>query len=1035
MLLLCVVGQRRLLATGAAAASPVVALSRAVSLPSWRGFSSTSTSPRPILPEESFLNASNAVMLDEMYELWKRDPSAVSASFATYFEKMEQGVEYEKAVPKNPPPRPLSNKGSGAGGGTIASEKDLSDVSKLTQLIRSFRVRGHLATDLDPLGIVKPRQVPELDPGFYGFTDADWDRKFLVGTTLGLHPASESYHWQSMRDIVEKLRNAYCGKVGLEYFHITDPEQRAFLGEWMESNKLYRPMEHSERLAVLNGLIVADNFENFLKKKHQAAKRFGLEGGEALIPGLEMMVRKAAGEKMKRILIGMPHRGRLSVLGNIMEKPFRQIFSEFSGALPMEEMLVDNSGDVKYHLGAATKREINGHEIGLSVAANPSHLEAVNPVVVGKTRAKQHLAGGDKNHAMSVLIHGDAAFAGQGIVPETLAFSDLKHYNTGGTIHIVVNNQIGFTTDPSKARSTPYCSDVAKMVGAPILHVNGEDPEAVARCFELALDYRQKFHKDVVVDMYCYRKHGHNEGDEPRFTQPHMYSVIDKKPSNLEIYKRVLLEKGLVSKQEIEELENKFQEKLELEWEASKGYKPTQKDWLEEKWEGYKSMREKGMIKNTGVPVEVLRDLIKRMTKIPEGFELHKGVQKVYDYRRSVADAESHESIVNWGLGEQLAFATLLRENITVRLSGQDVERGTFSHRHAVVHDQNSVDKEYIPLSNLFDDQGTFRVANSHLSELAVLGFELGYSLESPRLLVLWEAQFGDFANGAQIIIDQYVASGEAKWNRQSGLVMLLPHGYEGQGPEHSSARLERFLQLSSDDPEAFPLLPSRDQQLQKVNWSVVNVTTPANFFHVLRRQIHRDYRKPLVVMSPKRLLRQRECSSSLDEFSEKFGFQEIIPEQKPETLVGEEDIKRVILCSGQIYYDLVEMRALKKKNDVAIVRVEEISPFPYSGVRDQVDKYPNAEVIWAQEECQNGGAWSFVEPRIAAALKDSSKRRPLYYGRETSASPATGFAKVHEYEKNAILEGALGISDAPPGGIGPQPNHLQRFTNGMYGS
>ncbi|KAG0477476.1 hypothetical protein HPP92_014317 [Vanilla planifolia] len=803
--------------------------------------------------------------------------------------------------------------------------------------------------------------------------------------------------------------------------HIPDRDKCNWLRERIETLKP-RGYSQQRREVILDRLIWSSQFENFLAKKWPAQKRFGLEGAETLIPGMKEMFDRSADLGVESIVIGMPHRGRLNVLGNVVRKPLRHIFSEFDKKKHKDEDgLYTGTGDVKYHLGTSYDRPTRGGKrIHLSLVANPSHLEAVDPVVVGKTRAKQYYSNdANRIHNMGVLIHGDGSFAGQGVVYETLHLSGLPNYTTGGTIHIVVNNQVAFTTDPRAGRSSQYCTDVAKALNAPIFHVNGDDVEAVVYVSELAAEWRQTFHSDVVVDIVCYRRHGHNEGDEPSYTQPKMYQVIRNHPSALEIYQKKLVESGTFSVEDIEKINNKVETILNEEFNNSKEYTPIKRDWLSAYWAGFKSPEQISRIRNTGVKPEILKRVGEAITSIPDNFKPHKGVKRVFDQRAQMI--RTGEGI-DWAVGEALAFATLIVEGNHVRLSGQDVERGTFSHRHAVIHDQETGEK-YCPLDHLIMNQNDemFTVSNSSLSEFAVLGFEMGYSMENPNSLVLWEAQFGDFANGAQVIFDQFLSSGESKWLRQIGLVLLLPHGYDGQGPEHSSARLERFLQMSDDNPYVIPEMdPTLRKQIQESNWQVVNVTTPANYFHVLRRQLHRDFRKPLIVMSPKSLLRHKDCKSNLSEFDDVAGhpgfdkqgtrFKRLIKDQNDHRAV-EEGINRLVLCSGKVYYELDEERKEKGRNDVAICRVEQLCPFPYDLAQRELKRYPNAEIVWCQEEPMNMGAYHYIVPRLGTAMK-SVGRGTLddikYVGRAPSAATATGFWSVHEKEQKELVEKAL---------------------------
>jgi len=840
---------------------------------------------------------------------------------------------------------------------------------------------------------------------------------------------------QTLRSVLARLKQAYCGSVGYEYMHITDREKCNWLRERIET-PTQRAYSKRRKLIMLDRLAWADLFEAFLSNKYSAAKRFGLEGAETLIPGMKELIDRAAELDVSSIVIGMPHRGRLNVLANVVRKPLSSIFAEFaSGVRPAAAVAAEGeaytgSGDVKYHLGTSYDRPtLRGAAIHLSLVANPSHLEAVNTVVQGKVRAKQYYdKDTERGRTLPILLHGDGAFAGQGIVYESLDMSGLPDYTVGGTIHIVVNNQVAFTTDPKSSRSSPYCTDVAKGLGVPVLHVNGDDVEAVAHACELAAEWRQRWKSDVVVDLVCYRRYGHNEIDDPMFTQPLMYKVIRSHRNAHQQYADRLVREGSVTPDEVAAIQNRVQSVLESEFAASKTLAALPADWLAERshWGGFKAPNQLSRIRNTGVPNELLQDVGRVVTTLPEGFTPHRAIARVYEARRA-ALAQPAEPSVDWALAEALALGTLLREGFHVRLSGQDVERGTFSHRHAVLHDQ-ATGARYRPLCAA-GPPGLFTVSNSSLSEFGVLGFELGYSMESPAQLVLWEAQFGDFANGAQVMIDQFISSGEAKWLRQSGLVMLLPHGYDGQGPEHSSARLERYLQQSDESPFSIPdMNADTRRQIQNSNWQVCNVTTPANYFHLLRRQVHRDFRKPLILMAPKNLLRHPKCKSSLNEFDDLDDatngqgtrFKRLIMDaaetERSRTPPPKKDVKRLVMCSGKVYYELDAEREAKSGGQagstatgVAIVRVEQLAPFPWDLVLRELRRYPDAEVVWAQEEPQNMGAFMHVLPRLQTAL--AAEGRPTavrYAGRPPSASTATGFGGQHALEQAALLKDAL---------------------------
>ena len=875
-------------------------------------------------------------------------------------------------------------KAAAAGKSDADVEQAAQDSIRAMMLIRTYRVRGHLAADLDPLGLAKRELPADLTPEFHGLSGPALSRPIYLGGALGFETAT-------VPEIVEVLQRNYCGKVGLEYMHINDLEERRFLQERMEGRDAEIRFTPEGKQAILAKVIEGEQWEKFLARKYVGTKRFGLDGGESMIPALEAVIKYGGVRGVQEIVIGMAHRGRLNVLANVMGKPYRAIFSEFAGGAsnPAD---VGGSGDVKYHLGTSSDREFDGVKVHLSLVPNPSHLEAVNPVVLGKARASQ-VARGDAegSQVLPVLLHGDAAFAGQGIVAEILALSGLPGYGTGGTIHFIINNQVGFTTSPQFARSSPYPSDIAKMVQAPILHVNGDDPEAVTFACKLAIEYRQEFKRDIVIDMWCYRRFGHNEGDEPSFTQPLMYAAIRNHPPVSDIYGARLVQEGVVDRAWIDERIAEFTGVLENQFEAAKTYLPNKADWFEGRWTGLgrpETPETERRNADTGVPEDVAREVGRILTTVPEGLTVHKTLQRIIDARRQMF--ESGEGF-DWATAEALAFGTLLREGSQVRLSGQDSGRGTFSHRHSVWVDQTDGHK-YIPLCEV--RPGRFEVRDSPLSEFGVLGFEYGYALSDPRTLVLWEAQFGDFANGAQVIIDQFIASGEAKWLRANGLVMLLPHGYEGQGPEHSSARPERYLQLCAED-----------------NMQVANCTTPANYFHILRRQMHRDFRKPLVIMTPKSLLRHKLAVSRLTDFRDDSHFMRILSDPNAP---ADADVKRLVLCSGKIAYELMEARDKAGDRNTSIVRIEQLYPFPSEPLVKRLKSMTNLEeVVWAQEEPKNNGYWNFVEPFVEDCLVQAGvkPRRPAYAGRRSSASPATGLAKRHAAEQAALIADALGHS------------------------
>ncbi|MBX3563223.1 MAG: 2-oxoglutarate dehydrogenase E1 component [Sphingomonas sp.] len=944
--------------------------------------------------------------VETMYKRFKADPASIEAGWRTWFEGLEgsaQGPSWKQAnwpptetdaltaaldpTQMEPAPKPAKGGGAAAAPKAPPSQDDIAraagDSIRAMMLIRTYRVRGHLAANLDPLGLARQDLPADLRTEYHGFTDADIDRPVYLGGVLGLQ-------WGTVREIVDILRRNYCGNVGLEYMHIADVEERRFLQDRMEGKDKEIQFSPEGKKAILSKVIEAEQWERFCGKKYVGTKRFGLDGGESMIPAMEAIIKYGGATGVREIVYGMAHRGRLNMLANVMSKPFRVIFHEFGGGSSNPDD-VAGSGDVKYHLGTSTDREFDGVSVHMSLVANPSHLEAADPVVLGKVRALQTVRGDLAEHTqvLPVLIHGDAAFAGQGIVWECLGFSGIRGYNTGGCIHFVINNQIGFTTSPQFARSSPYPSDVAKGVMAPILHVNGDDPEAVTFACKVATEYRQTFKRDVVIDMWCYRRFGHNEGDEPSFTQPLMYAKIRNHPGVSEIYAKRLVEQGVIDAGFAAQKVQQFTDLLEGEFEAGKAYLPNKADWFAGRWSGLGAPADGETARrsvDTGIEKKLFDSLGRTLTEVPEGLQIHKTLGRVLDAKREMF--RSGENF-DWATGEALAFGALLSEGYGVRLSGQDSGRGTFSQRHAVWVDQTDEHK-YVPLATI--PHGNFEVLDSPLSEYGVLGFEYGYAGADPKTLVLWEAQFGDFANGAQIMIDQFIASGEAKWLRANGLVMLLPHGYEGQGPEHSSARPERFLQLCAQD-----------------NMQVANITTPANYFHLLRRQMRRNFRKPLVQMTPKSLLRHKLAVSSAAEFQGDSQFRRILSDP---SAPADKDVKRLVLCTGKVAYDLIEARDAAGDKNTAIVRIEQLYPFPGEPLTARLKKMGNLEeVVWAQEEPKNNGYWFFVEPLIEQCIIDAriKPRRPRYAGRAAAASPATGLMKRHQAEQGALVADALG--------------------------
>ena len=868
-----------------------------------------------------------------------------------------------------------------------AMEQAASDSIRAMMLLRTYRVRGHLAADLDPLGLTQRELPADLTPEYHGFAGDAQDRPVFVGGNLGLQ-------WTTVRELADILRANYCGKVGFEYMHIADVEERRFIQDRIEGGDKSIDFTANGKKAMLAAVIRGEQYEKFLGKKYVGTKRFGLDGGESMIPALEAVIKYGSQRGVRDIVYGMAHRGRLNILANVMAKPYRVIFHEFSGGTANPED-VGGSGDVKYHLGTSADREFDGIKVHMSLMPNPSHLETVDPIVLGKVRAYQasrdDIGKGKHKQVLPVLIHGDAAFAGQGIVWECFGFSGVRGYNTGGCIHFIVNNQIGFTTSPQFSRGSPYPSDVAKGVQAPIIHVNGDDPEAVTFACKLAIDYRQSFGRDIVVDMWCYRRFGHNEGDEPGFTQPLMYQRIRQHPPVSELYAKRLVEEGVIDRNWAGETESHFIATLETEFEAAKSYKSNHADWFAGRWTGLHMPADPETARrnvHTGIEQKLFDSLGRTLTTVPDSVTIHKTLARVLDAKREMFTTGEG---FDWATGEALAYGSLLSEGFNVRLSGQDSGRGTFSQRHAVWVDQADEHK-YIPLATV--PHGKFEVHDSPLSEYGVLGFEYGFASADPKTLVLWEAQFGDFANGAQIVIDQYVAASEAKWLRANGLVMLLPHGYEGQGPEHSSARLERYLQLCAQD-----------------NIQVCNITTPANYFHVLRRQMHRPFRKPLIIMTPKSLLRHPLAKSRASDFIGEGHFMRILSDTNP---APDAETRRVVLCSGKVAYDLIEARDAAGITDTQIIRLEQLYPFPGEPLTLRLARMPSLEeVVWCQEEPRNNGSWFFVESLIEDALTAAKSKvtRPRYAGRSASASPATGLASRHASEQAALVADALGLS------------------------
>ena len=969
----------------------------------------------------SFMQGQNAEYLENLHSNFKQNPKSVDAAWQAFFQSLETDVNETSNTPIKPswirqdwPQKPNDEFTSALTGewsadaefadrvseqitakandanitvSNEAVERAVLDSIRAIMIIRAHRIRGHLVADLDPLGLRDEAIHPELDPKSYGFRDEDLDRPIFIDNVLGLQIAS-------MREIIDLVRRTYCGTFALQYMHISDPEQSAWLKERIEGYGKEIKFTREGRKAILNKLVEAEGFEKFLHVKYMGTKRFGLDGGEALIPALEQIIKRGGALGVQEIVIGMPHRGRLSVLANVMGKPYKAIFNEFQGGSFKPED-VDGSGDVKYHLGASSDREFDGNTVHLSLTANPSHLEAVNPVVIGKVRAKQHQLNDNKRTTvLPLLLHGDAAFAGQGVVAECFGLSGLVGHKTGGTIHVVVNNQIGFTTAPHFSRSSPYPTDIALMVEAPIFHVNGDDPEAVVHAAKVATEFRQKFQKDVVIDIICYRRFGHNEGDEPMFTNPIMYKKIKKQKTTLTLYTDRLVQDGLIPEGEIEDLKTGFQSFLNDEFEAGKNYKPNKADWLDGRWSHLDRNKDDYQRGQTAISGKTFEQVGDSLSKLPNDFPAHKTVARLFENKKKMFSTGTG---LDWATAEALAFGSLLTEGFPVRLSGQDATRGTFSQRHSGIINQNN-EERYYPLNHITEGQAQYEVIDSMLSEYAVLGFEYGYSLSEPNTLVAWEAQFGDFANGAQIMFDQFISSGESKWLRMSGLVVLLPHGFEGQGPEHSSARLERFLQMCGQD-----------------NWIVANCSTPANYFHILRRQLHRSFRKPLILLTPKSLLRHKLCVSDRSHFTDGSSFHRVLWDDAEKgssktNLLPDKKIKRVVMCSGKVYYDLLEERDRRGINDIYLLRFEQFYPFPAISAVKELERFKNAEMVWCQEEPKNQGSWTFMEPNLEWVLNRIKARvnRPHYVGRSASASPATGLASTHKNQQEALINEAL---------------------------
>ena len=972
-----------------------------------------------VLSATSFLYGGNGAFVEDLYAQWAGDPGSVEPSWRAFFASLHEqaDVAIQAAAKPSWTPKTVPTARpdwlSAIDGLWPAVEAKLAvkiaerapapdsdavraatlDSLRAIMMIRAYRMRGHLAANLDPLGLAEKEDASELDPASYGFAERDFDRPIFLDYVLGLETST-------IREILAILRRTYCGDVGVQYMHISSPNEKAWLQERIEGRDKEIVFTPEGKIAILKKLIEAETFERFLAKRFPGTKRFGLDGAEAMVPALEQIIKRGGALGVSDIVVGMPHRGRLNVLAAVMGKPYHIIFHEFQGgsSLPSD---IEGSGDVKYHLGASSDRSFDGNSVHLSLTANPSHLEIVNPVVLGKARAKQAFLlreepSAGRSHVLPLLLHGDAAFAGQGVIAECFALMGLKGYRIGGTVHFIVNNQIGFTTNPRYSRSSPYPSDSALMVEAPIFHANGDSPEAVVFAAKVATEYRQKFGKDVVIDMFCYRRFGHNEGDDPTMTQPLMYAKIKSHPSTRELYSQRLVSEGVITQAEVDRLVGEFESFLDTEFEAGKTYQANKADWLDGKWSNIALAEGEERRGTTSVPIQRLREIGAKITSVPERINAHKTVRRVIDNRHeAIAKGEG----LDWGTAEHLAFASLLDEGYPVRLSGQDSVRGTFVQRHCDLIDQTT-EEHYTPLNNIRPGQAHFEVIDSALSEEAVLGFEYGFSLADPNTLTLWEAQFGDVANGAQVVIDQFISSGERKWLRMSGLVMLLPHGYEGQGPEHSSARLERYLQLCAED-----------------NLQVANCSTPANYFHILRRQMHRPFRKPLVIMTPKSLLRHKKAVSHLSDLAEGSSFHRVLWDDAEQDrglttvkLKPDDQIRRVILCSGKVYYDLLDAREAEGKDDIYLMRLEQFYPWPMKSLTTELSRFANAELVWCQEEPKNMGAWTFVDPWLELTLGKMkvAAKRARYVGRPASASTAAGLMSRHTRELKAFLAEAL---------------------------
>jgi len=977
-------------------------------------------SDNEIFEKTSFLHGTNSAFIEQMYEKYLHNPLSVPTDWQTFFSgisdqstnemKDASWSEYKdiksnngdlvSAIDGNWPNEVKSFENELKSSNAInihegTSKNATLDSIRAIMMIRAYRIRGHLKANLDPLGLIEKNEHTELQPETYGFKAEDMERQIFLDNVLGLEFAT-------LKEILEILNRTYCSTVGIEFMHISDPEEKSWLQQRIEGKDKEITFTDLGKEFILKKLIEAEGFEKYLHKKFVGTKRFGLDGAETVIPAMEQIIKKGGQLGVTEIVIGMPHRGRLGVLATVMGKAYREIFHEFAGGSVMPED-VAGSGDVKYHLGTSSDRVFDDNKVHISLTANPSHLEAVDPVVLGRTRAKQAHLRTDEGKTrqesfdavMPILLHGDAAFAGQGIVAECFALSGLRGHKTGGTIHIIVNNQIGFTTSPSFARSSPYPSDVAKFINAPILHVNGDDCEAVIYAARVATEFRQKFNKDVVIDVFCYRRFGHNEGDDPTFTQPLMYKKIKSHKSVADTYASKIISEKLFDEIKVSSMKSDFVQFLDSEFEAAKSFKPNKADWLDGFWANMKSSRGSKRKILTSISKDNFIDIGNKISSYPENLNIHKTLARIIGNRKKMISSGED---IDWSTAEALAFGSLLKDGFPVRLVGQDSIRGTFSQRHSALVDQET-EERYIPLNNISNNQAMYEGIDSFLSEAAILGYEYGYSLDYPGSLVLWEAQFGDFANGAQVQIDQFIAPGEAKWLRMSGLVLLLPHGYEGQGPEHSSARIERYLQLCAEE-----------------NMIVANCTTPANYFHILRRQLLRDFRKPLIMFTPKSLLRHKQCTSRMKDFTDDAFHRVLLDDgetkHNEKFLVKDDKIKKVILCSGKVYYDLLSERDSNKKLDIYIIRLEQLYPFPAKALTPIISRFKNADFIWCQEEPKNMGPWNTMERYIDWCLTKAKceKTKVKYVGRSPAASTATGLMSKHQKQQKMLIDSALSV-------------------------